>query len=67
MPTGEGRLYLAVVLDLWSRCVVGGSMADHLRADLTGAALRMAVLKRRPAAGLLHHSDRGVQYACADY
>lgn len=67
VPTGEGWLYLAVVLDLWSRRVVGWSMADHLRSDLTGAALRMAVLKRRPAAGLLHHSDRGVQYACADY
>jgi transposase InsO family protein len=64
IPTGEGWLYLAVEMDLYSRKIVGWSMADHLRAELPLAALEMAVARRRPGAGLIHHSDRGVQYAC---
>jgi putative transposase len=67
IPTAEGWLYLAVVLDLCSRKVVGWRMADHLRAELTCGALHMAAVRRRPGQGLLHHSDRGVQYACEDY
>ena len=67
VPTGQGWLYLAVVIDLCSRRVVGRSMAEHLRAELCTDALRAALRDRRPAAGLLHHSDRGVQYACGDY
>ena len=65
--TREGWLYLAVILDLFSRRVVGWAMADHLRAELALSALRMALLRRRPKRGLIHHSDRGVQYACNDY
>jgi len=67
IPTTEGWLYLAVEMDLYSRKIVGWSMADHLRAELPLAALAMAVARRRPEAGLIHHSDRGVQYACDDY
>jgi putative transposase len=67
VPTHEGFLYLAVVLDLASRRVVGWSMQNTLEAELALAALRMAIARRGPAAGLLHHSDRGVQYACDAY
>lgn len=67
VPTAEGFLYLAAVIDLCSRRIVGWSMADHLRAELCADALAMAVRARRPGAGLLHHSDRGVQYASVDY
>ena len=67
IPTGQGWLYLAAVLDLGSRRVVGWSAADHLRSELAGRALDNALEARRPGAGLLHHSDRGVQYACDDY
>lgn len=67
VPTDEGWLYLAGVLDLCSRKIVGWSMAEHLRAELATEALAMAVARRCPGVGLLHHSDRGVQYACADY
>lgn len=67
VPTGQGWLYLAGVIDLCSRKVVGWSMADHLRTDLVADALRMALARRGPAPGLLHHSDRGVQYASDDY
>ena len=63
IPTAEGWLYLAVVLDLFSRRIVGWSAADHLRAELCVSAMEMALGRRRPAGGLLHHSDRGVQYA----
>jgi transposase InsO family protein len=59
--TAEGWLYLAVILDLFTRKVVGWAMRDHLRAELTIAALTMAIQRRRPAAGLIHHSDRGSQ------
>lgn len=67
IPTDEGWLYLAVEMDLYSRRIVGWSMADHLRAELPLAALKMAVARRRPQKGLVHHSDRGVQYACDDF
>ena len=67
VPTDEGFLYLAAVLDLCSRRIVGWSMADHLRAELCLDALEMALLQRQPRAGLLHHSDRGIQYACDGY
>jgi putative transposase len=60
--TWAGWLYLAVVLDAFSRRVVGWSMADHLRTDLVLDALNMAVWNRRPEPGLVHHSDRGCQY-----
>jgi putative transposase len=64
----EEFAYLAVVLDAFTRLVVGWAMATHLRAELTIAALTMALESRRPRWGsLIHHSDRGVQYACADY
>ena len=55
------------MIDLCSRKIVGWSMADHLRTDLCADALRMALRARRPGKGLLHHSDRGVQYASVDY
>jgi putative transposase len=67
IATGEGWLYLAAVLDLGSRRVVGWATADHLRADLVARALGNALEERRPSGPLLHHSDRGVQYACDDY
>ncbi len=61
--TQEGWLYLAVVIDLYSRQVVGWSMAEHMRAKLVNDALMMAVWKRKPDKGLLWHTDRGSQYA----
>jgi putative transposase len=67
VPTAEGWLYLAAVIDLCSRKVVGWATADHLRADLAVEALRMALIHRKPAGELLHHSDRGVQYASDAY
>ena len=67
IPTRMGWSYLAVVLDVFSRMVVGWSIADHLRADLVCEALRMAVGSRRPDADSIHHSDRGVQYASGVY
>ena len=72
--TEEGWLYLATVMDLCSRRIIGWATADHLRAELASEALSMAIRQRCPQAGarglpagLLHHSDRGVQYACGDY
>ena len=65
--TGEGWLYLAVVLDLFTRKIVGWAMRDHMRADLTIAALTMAIQRQKPPRGLIHHSDRRSQYAAADY
>jgi putative transposase len=67
LPTGEGWLYLAVVLDLCSRAVVGWSMADHMRAELVTQALAMAIGQRQPAAGLIMHTDRGSQYGADSY
>ncbi len=65
--TGEGWLYLAVLLDLGSRMVVGWAMRDSLEVSLSVAALQMALARRDANAGLLHHTDRGVQYAATDY
>jgi transposase InsO family protein len=67
IQTDEGWLYLAAVMDLFSRKIVGWAMRDHLRTELASAALMMAIQRQRPAAGLIHHSDRGVQYASHDY
>jgi transposase InsO family protein len=65
--TREGWLYLAVVIDLFARRVVGWAVADRLHHDLALAALRKALVMRRPAAGLIHHSDRGSQYCSIGY
>lgn len=67
IPTDEGWLYLAGVLDRHSRKLVGWAMADHLETSLPLSALQMACHHRQPPPGLLHHSDRGVQYASAEY
>jgi len=68
IPTLQGWLYLAVIIDLFSRRVVGWSMAEHMRVDLVLAALQVALGHRLPAAsGLVFHSDRGSQYASHDY
>ena len=67
VPTAQGWVYLAAVIDLCSRKVVGWATADHLRAELPLEALRMALAHRKPAGELLHHSDRGVQYASDAY
>jgi putative transposase len=67
VETDQGWLYLATVMDLYSRRIVGWAMAEHLRAELPLAALQMAIAAKRPGAGLIRHSDRGVQYASADY
>lgn len=67
MRTGAGWLYLAVVIDLFSRKVVGWAMAPSMPAKLVCDALHMAVQQRRPPAGLIVHSDRGSQYASAQY
>ena len=61
MPTAAGFLYLAVVLDAWSRRVVGWAMTNHLRTELVLEALEMAVGQRRPK-DVIHHSDQGSQY-----
>ena len=60
-------VYLAVVLDVYSRRVVGWSLSRELDSEFAQEALEIALKRRRPAAGLIHHSDRGVQYACSDY
>ena len=67
IPTGEGWLYMAAIMDLHTRKIVGWSMRDHLRAELATSALLMAIQRQRPGAGLIQHSDRGIQYACGDY
>lgn len=67
IPTAEGWLYLAAVMDLFSRKIVGWAMRDHMQAELASSALEMAINQRQPQAGLIHHSDRGVQYASQDY
>jgi putative transposase len=62
-PTGDGKVYLAVVLDAFSRMVVGWSIADHMRAELVVDALQMALWRRQPPAGrTIAHSDHGAQY-----
>ena len=65
--TWEGWLYLSFVLDTYSRKIVGWSMANHLRTELVLDALNMAIYNRRPAAGLIHHSDRGSQYTSVEF
>jgi putative transposase len=67
IPTEEGWLYLAIVLDLFARKVVGWAMDDNMRTQLVSRALAMATQNRQPPPGLLFHSDRGSQYASDDY
>lgn len=67
IPTAEGWLYLAGVMDLFSRRIVGWAMSDSLERPFVIAALQMAIKMRQPPPGLLHHSDRGSQYASQDY
>ncbi len=65
--TKEGWLYVAVVIDLFARKVVGLAMSDRIDAQLSNAALKQAILRRKPKAGLLYHSDRGSTYAAGDH
>jgi len=65
--TAEGWLYLAAILDLYSRFAVGWAVSERLTDEIALVALNMALTRRRPSQGLLHHSDRGSQYASADY
>jgi len=65
--TSQGWVYLAVVMDLFSRQIVGWASDKHMQSNLTIDALAMAYWRRKPCKGLLHHSDRGIQYACTDY
>ena len=67
IATLEGWLYLAAILDLHARRIVGWAMSDRMTGDLTIAALEMALLQRRPDAGLIHHSDQGSQYTAQAY
>jgi transposase InsO family protein len=67
IPTAQGWLYLAAVMDLRTRRILGWAMADHMRVELVLGALHMAVARHKPSQTLVHHSDRGTQYACADY
>jgi putative transposase len=67
VPTRQGWLFLGLVMDLWSRRIVGWSMRDDLKADLVVDALTMALTRRQPAPGLIHHSDRGSQYTSLAY
>ena len=66
IPTWSGTLYLAVVLDVWSRRIIGWAMATHLRTSLVVAALDMAIVQRRPQ-GVIHHSDQGCQYTAIEF
>lgn len=67
VATGEGWLYVAIVLDLFSRKIVGLAMEERMTADLVIKALEQAILHRKPRAGLIHHSDRGSQYTSQDF
>ena len=67
IPTQEGWLYLAAVLDLFSRRIVGWAMSERMTGDLTVAALQMAIHRRRPDLALIHHSDQGSQYTDGEY
>jgi putative transposase len=62
LPTHEGAVYLAAIVDVFSRACIGWSMADHLRTSLVLEALDGAIARRQPRPGLIHHSDRGTQY-----
>ncbi|MBA2712993.1 MAG: DDE-type integrase/transposase/recombinase [Rubrobacteraceae bacterium] len=65
--SAEGFVYLAFILDACSRRLVGCSMATHLKTELVVDALQMAITRRKPAPGLVHHSDRGVQYTSVSF
>lgn len=67
VPTKMGWLYLAVVMDLFSRRIVGWAMSDNIDSKLVQSAMKMAILHREPDKGLIHHSDRGIQYAAQDF
>jgi putative transposase len=67
VATAEGYLYLAFILDVHSRRIVGWAMEAHLRTELVVDALRMAVCRRKPSPGLVHHSDQGVQYTSLSF
>ena len=67
IPTKLGWLYLAVVMDLFSRRIVGWAMSENIDSELVQSAMKMALLHRNPDKGLIHHSDRGVQYAAEDF
>jgi transposase InsO family protein len=67
IPLQQGFAYLAVILDAYSRRVIGWALRDSLESELTLAALRIALRKRGAPAGLIHHSDHGLQYACRPY
>jgi len=67
LRTLEGWLYLGIVMDLYSRKVVGWSLARNMKVELVEGALLMAIGRRKPGPGLIHHSDRGSQYACFKY
>jgi len=67
VETREGWLYMAAILDIYSRKVVGWAMDKHMEQELVASALQMAATQRRPGEGVLHHSDRGSQYAARDY
>ena len=67
IATKKGWLYLAVVMDLFSRRIVGWSMSKHIDSQLVQSAMKMAIMHRNPERGLIHHSDRGVQYAAGDF
>ena len=67
VATGQGWLFVALVLDLFSKRIVGWALDEHMPQGLTQEALRVALLNRQPAPGLIHHSDRGSQYAAHDY
>ena len=67
IDTAEGWLYLAAILDLYSRMVVGWAMSDSMESELVEAAWKMAILQRQPSTNLLHHSDRGSQYTSQIY
>ena len=67
VPTQEGFLYLAFILDTHSRRIVGWAMENHMRTELVVDALEMAVWRRKPSAGLVHHSERGAQYTAISF
>ena len=67
IATKEGWLYFAAILDIYSRKVIGWSMDKHMEQELVASALQMATAQRRPGTGVLHHTDRGSQYAANDY
>jgi len=67
IPTAEGWLYLAAIMDLFSRRIVGWAMDARMTSSLVESALRMAIRQRQPQTGVIHHSDRGSQYTGGDY